>query len=327
MLPPLAVADVASFVCFCCSCLRYRARHQALSILLRDFTMQDLHHRSRCVLLTQQRKIEQPPTCLAIFLSRHSTSTKRHTSTSQLCSHDTTTIVPQGCLLPSNTPPLVQAQSKAKPKSSRGLDLEEVRRRTSLLSGGGRTSSPAGSGAGGLAATERRSAAHRSSETSSHVSDMRWSRQHESQRSSFSSGVGVGHHLAAQHPLHSEPPPDPLFAGVVDGSGRGGDVFGSTGSYDRRGNYFNEDLLLARAKGNRSASGGEGGSIGFDPLQAAGERRGGQEGGQNAWGGDALRDTAGTFLTSARSGSVIRLLGWVELRMNWRFEGIVSVPV
>lgn len=234
-------------------------------------------------------------------------------------------ITPQGCLLPSNTPPpppLVQAQGKAKSKSNRGLDLEEVRRRTSLLSGGGRTSSPPGPGAGALSTTERRSAARRSSETSSHGSEMGWSRQQESQRSSFSSGVGVGHHLAAQHPLHSEPPPDPLFAGVVDESGRGDDVFGSAGSYDSRGNYFNEDLLLARAKGNRSASGGVGGSIGFDPLQAAGEQGAGQEGGQNAWGGDALRDTAGTFLTSARSGLVIRWLGWVELRMDRRFEGI-----
>lgn len=170
------------------------------------------------------------------------------------------------------------------------MDLEEVRRRTSLLSGGaesgGRTSPPAR----GPSSSEPRPFAPRPSETASlYSSGGAWRQQQSAQRSS-SFGGGF-----APHPLHAESPADPLFG---EASGRSRGALDSSGSYDNRGNYFNEDLLLARAKGNGAT--GSSGSLRSDPLEGGQEGAAGGEGGQGAWGGDALMDTAGNFLTSAR---------------------------
>ena len=82
------------------------------------------------------------------------------------------------------------------------------------------------------------------------------------------------------HPLHAAavPPVDPLLFG----GGTAG------GKFDDRGNYFNEDLLLARAQGSKAK--------GLGPLE------GGSGGsGQGArGGGDNLMDSAGDFFSTAR---------------------------
>lgn len=77
--------------------------------------------------------------------------------------------------------------------------------------------------------------------------------------------------------MHGEPS-DPLFAGDE-----------SRGSFDDRGNYFNEDLLLARAQGGKSK--------GLEPLE---DKSQDGVGGRVAWGGEALMDSAGSFLNTAR---------------------------
>lgn len=160
-----------------------------------------------------------------------------------------------------------KARTKNKAKPSRGLDLEEVRRRTSLLSGEARTSSPPA-----CVNPAPRAVASSGTPEVSLYENTGWRRQQPSQSDSFSGG-------ADSHPLHAEPT-DPLFSSATRG-----------GTFDNRGNYFNEDLLLARAQG--------GGSSGFDPLgDAAGDGEKGD--GQGSWGGDALMDTAGNFLSTAR---------------------------
>lgn len=78
------------------------------------------------------------------------------------------------------------------------------------------------------------------------------------------------------HPLHAAPAADPLLFGGGPG-----------GKFDDHGNYFNEDLLLARAQGSKAK--------GLAPLE---DRSGGP--GQGARGGDKLRDSAGDFFNTAR---------------------------
>lgn len=137
----------------------------------------------------------------------------------------------------------VKGRWSSKAKSSRGLDLEEVRRRTSLLSGETRARDPV--------------PAPPSPPATAGVSRP----------------AGASSGDSPPHPLYASTaaaPVDPLFPG--SGSG---------------GNYFNEDLLRAR-----QATSGTG-------LK---ERRSAYGTGQGAWGGDALRDSAGNFLITARSG-------------------------
>eukprot|EP00904_Undaria_pinnatifida_P008715 jgi/Undpi1/4974/HiC_scaffold_19.g08326.m1 len=162
-------------------------------------------------------------------------------------------------------------RSRRKPKPTRGMDLGEVRRRTSLLSGEAReppvpvpTSTPS------LSSAPRPTdapAAHR---------DLEWRRQ----EALTSSPSGPGE---VAHPLHAAavPPVDPLLFG----GGTAG------GKFDDRGNYFNEDLLLARAQGSKAK--------GLGPLE------GGSGGsGQGArGGGDNLMDSAGDFFSTARDGA------------------------
>lgn len=169
--------------------------------------------------------------------------------------------------------------------------MEEVRRRTSLLSGGGRVPPPTGARS---SPQPRGSAAFRPSQTPSYSSDMGWSPPQGSTFSTFSGTGGGGGSGFAHHPLHSEAPTDPLFASAGLGAGHTSE---SRGSYDSRGNYFNEDLLLARAQG--SASGGAG-STGFDPLEGVREGDGSQGARHDPWGGDALSGTAGNLLNTAR---------------------------
>ncbi|CAM9112784.1 unnamed protein product [Scytosiphon promiscuus] len=140
--------------------------------------------------------------------------------------------------------PLSQGRSSNKAKPSRGLDLEEVRRRTSLLSGENR--------ARALAPAQ--------------------SLPPETAGASRPAPVPSGE--VPPHPLYassSAAPVDPLFPG--SGSG---------------GNYFNEDLLRARQ---------------FSSGSGSTERRTGNGTGQGAWGGDALKDSAGNFLITARDGA------------------------
>lgn len=98
---------------------------------------------------------------------------------------------------------------------------------------------------------------------------------------SSSSPYGSPYSGKVPHPLHKTPVGDPLFSS----SGSGG------GTFDNQGNYFNEDLLLARAQGSKAR--------GSDPLEGGGRN---SNVGQEAWGGEALRDSAGKFLNSARYG-------------------------
>lgn len=96
--------------------------------------------------------------------------------------------------------------------------------------------------------------------------------------------------------MHGEPS-DPLFAG-------GG---GSGGTFDDRGNYFNEDLLLARAQGSNSG--------GLEPPEDRSRREG------VAWGGEALMDSAGSFLNTARLVGGIRFYASGGLIFVWDARG------
>lgn len=160
-----------------------------------------------------------------------------------------------------------KARSRGKTKPSRGLDLEEVRRRTSLLSGEARTFPPPL-----RAPPTSRSAAPRSADSSSYY-DVEWQRQ---QAPAASSSADV------LHPLHAARA-DPLFSGG-----------GLGGTFDDRGNYFNEDMLLARAQGSKAK--------GLAPVKA--RSRNGKNG-QGAWEGDARTDSAGNFFNTARSVKLI----------------------
>ena len=161
---------------------------------------------------------------------------------------------------------MVQARSRRKAKPSRGMDLGEVRRRTSLLSGEARESPVAG-----RTPTPSRSAAPRPTDVPAAHQDLAWQRQ-EAQTSPSSPSVSG----EMTHPLHAAPAADPLLFGG-----------GSGGKFDDRGNYFNEDLLLARAQGSKTKS--------LAPLE---DRSGGL--GQGARGSDKLRDSAGNFFNTAR---------------------------
>lgn len=171
-------------------------------------------------------------------------------------------VVPSWC--PRFITAFAKARSKAKKRPTRGLDLEEVRRRTSLLSGEARTSPPPA-----RAPTPPPAVAPRPADASSHY-DSGWRRQQ-----TLVSPVTPGE---VPHPLLHTAAADPLSFGG-----------GSGGSFDNRGNYFNEDLLLARAQGSKPTN-----SV---PVE---ERSTGRGAGQGAWGGDALLDSAGSFLSTAR---------------------------
>ncbi|CAM9734093.1 unnamed protein product, partial [Laminaria digitata] len=136
-----------------------------------------------------------------------------------------------------------QARSRRKAKPTRGMDLSEVRRRTSLLSGEARespvpvlTSPPSRSAAPRPTTDKPPAALHQ---------NLAWRRQETlaSPRSAASiSGEIPSVSGQMAHPLHAAPPADPLLFG---GGGPGG-------KFDDRGNYFNEDLLLARAQGSKA---------------------------------------------------------------------------
>lgn len=145
-----------------------------------------------------------------------------------------------------------KGRSRSKSKPSRGLDLEEVRRRTSLLSGGSRAPPPSvPTPARPAAASPRPPAA------SSHL-DGGWGPQQPAAPSGE----------VPPHPLHAAPA-DPLFSG---------------------GNYFNEDLLRARGEHKSRTAGLDEGHTG------------GRGAGRGGWAsGDALKDSAGSFLNTARS--------------------------
>ncbi|CAM9356151.1 unnamed protein product [Ectocarpus fasciculatus] len=161
--------------------------------------------------------------------------------------------------LPFSAPPhdtrasLAQGRSRSKSKPSRGLDLEEVRRRTSLLSGGSRAPPQS------VAAPARPAAASPRPPAASSYFDGGWGPQQPAAPSGE----------VPPHPLHAAPA-DPLFSG---------------------GNYFNEDLLRARGERNSRTALGEG-------------HTGGREVGRRGWAsGDALKDSAGSFLNTARDGA------------------------
>lgn len=164
----------------------------------------------------------------------------------------------------------VQARHKMKTRETRGLDLEEVRRRTSLLSGEAHNSAPV------IPSTTVKTTKTNEPPQPTSTAVMR-SRGQASESFSLPRTVSG----SVTHPLH-QGSSDPLFAAAAGGEG----------TFDDRGNYFNEDLLLARAKTSRN-------STGFDPLD---DVQGGTNAssGQSAWRSEALLDTAGTFLTTAR---------------------------
>lgn len=138
---------------------------------------------------------------------------------------------------------LWKGRPKNKPKPTRGLDLEEVRRRTSLLSGESRAPVPTSS--------RQAAAAPRPAAPSSYF-DAGWGRQHAPPPSS-----------EVPHPLHAAATSPPVEA---------------------EGNYFNEEFLRAREPEGR-----EGGRV----MEQAPR------------GGDRLMDSAGSFLTSARSVALV----------------------
>lgn len=134
---------------------------------------------------------------------------------------------------------------KNKTKPRRGLDLEEVRRRTSLLSGASSAPVPTTS-------HQAAKAAPRPAVASSYF-DAGWGRQDAPPPSS-----------EVPHPLHAAAAaPAPVEA---------------------EGNYFNEEFLRAREQEGR-----ESGRVLKQGMQ------------QGPRGGDRLMDSAGSFLTTARS--------------------------
>lgn len=161
-----------------------------------------------------------------------------------------------------------------KTRETRGLDLEEVRRRTSLLSGEAQNSAPVIPST--TVTTTKTNGPPQPTSTATSTAVVR-SRGEPSESFSLPRTVSG----SVTHPLH-QGSSDPLFAAAAGGEG----------TFDDRGNYFNEDLLLARAKASRN-------STGFDPLD---DVQGGTNAssGQSAWRSEALLDTAGTFLTTAR---------------------------
>lgn len=138
---------------------------------------------------------------------------------------------------------VVKGRPKNRTKPTRGLDLEEVRRRTSLLSGESRDPTP-------TPTTSRQAVAASRPATASSYFDAGWGRQHASPTPSPSE---------VPHPLHAAAVSDPVGA---------------------EGNYFNEEILRAREQGGRA---------------------GGRVIEQGPRGGDGLMDSAGSFLTTARS--------------------------
>ena len=139
-----------------------------------------------------------------------------------------------------------QSKNKTKPTKTRGLDLEEVRRRTSLLSRTEPRPGPAPSHPAAAAAPPRDASPH---------FEARWGQQRRQQHASASSDEGL-------HPLHAAATP-----------------------VDSGGNYFNEEILRVREQ----------------EVRTSGRR---EE--QGPWRGDALMDSAGSFLTTARS--VVRIV-------------------
>lgn len=190
--------------------------------------------------------------------------------------------------------PKARPKSKGKTKPSRGLDLEEVRRRTSLLSGqhggagvgaGARASLPPPSSAIGppapsLAVASRvAGGSSLMSPSSSANYDLGWRRQQQQQASAGSGGPFSD---TSSHPLHASTPLDNTFAQES-----------MVGTFDTRGNYFNEDLLRVRAKESKTFA--------SDPLaRPAASNGSAAPAGQGAWGGDALMGSAGSFLSTAK---------------------------
>lgn len=140
---------------------------------------------------------------------------------------------------------VVKGRPKNKTKPTRGLDLEEVRRRTSLLSGASRAPVPT---------TSRQAATAPRPVVASSPSyfEAGWGRQHAPPPSS-----------EVPHPLHAAAAPAPVEA---------------------EGNYFNEEFLRAREHEGRES---------------------GRVMEQGPTGGDRLMDSAGSFLTTARSVTLI----------------------
>lgn len=140
---------------------------------------------------------------------------------------------------------VVKGRPKNKTKPTRGLDLEEVRRRTSLLSGESRAPVP-------TPTTSLQPAAAPRPAVASSYFDAGWGRQHAPPSSS-----------EVPHPLHAAAGSDPV---------------------DTEGNYFNEEFLRAREREGR-----EGGRVMEQAPRA----------------GDGMMDSAGSFLTTARSVTLI----------------------
>lgn len=142
-----------------------------------------------------------------------------------------------------------------------------MRRRTSLLSGGGELSAPPPT----RTLTPSRSAAPRLPEASPFY-DADWRRLDAAKSPVPSSGEGPPHPLYA-----SQATDNPLLSAAVSG-----------GTFDERGNYFNEELLRVRGKAGAVSSVGS-------TAPEEGSR------GQGSRKGDALIDSAGNFFNSARS--------------------------
>lgn len=141
-----------------------------------------------------------------------------------------------------------------------------MRRRTSLLSGGGELSAPLPA----RTVTPARSAAPRLPEASPFY-DVDWRRLDAARSPAPSSGEGP------PHPLHASQANDnPLLSAAVSG-----------GTFDERGNYFNEELL--RVRGQAGAVSSSGSTPQEDGIRGQGFRK-----------GDALMDSAGNFFSSAR---------------------------
>lgn len=162
-----------------------------------------------------------------------------------------------------------QARPKGKGRPSRGLDLEEVRRRTSLLTGGGQSQPVAASAHD--AALGNVNAASRPT-VKPHINSE-----------------GVVDSRFRRHPFDAPPyprrPPEPEADPFLTKEG-----IPYRRNYDERGNYFNEDLLSARNRGRRDLGPGVSGeSVGY-----------GDGGRQSPQAGNVWRDSAGRVLVSAR---------------------------
>lgn len=130
----------------------------------------------------------------------------------------------------------MKGRSRSKSKPTRGLDLGEVRRRTSLLSG----RSPASPLP--VAAPSRPAAAAPRPATAPSYFDADWGRQNAPASSS------------------DKVPPHPLHASAAASGGGSG------------GNYFNEEVLRTREQEGRTGARGveQGGRGGSDLMDSAG---------------------------------------------------------